>query len=43
MQNFGGQIRCIMGVSNWRMDNYNEYEKNQNQNIMQTTANVYLT
>ena len=27
MQNFGGQIRCIMGVSNWRMDNYNEYEK----------------
>ena len=27
MQNFGGQIRCIMGVSKWRMDNYNEYEK----------------
>ena len=43
MQNFEGQIRCIMGDVQVPYGQLQWVWKDQNQNIIQTTANIYLT
>ena len=43
MQNFEGQIRCIMGDVQVPYGQLQWVWKDQTQNIIQTTANIYLT